>query len=110
MKNRVFRLFLFSSLLTFALPFYHFTFNFFRLRNPESLNCVLGKHLLLIILNNKTIMEIRNILRTGYKVLVVTVTLIEAIDLSKSLIGKYRNKKTTASLDTVAGTNSVESA
>ena len=33
-------------------------------------------------------MEIRNILRTGYKVLVVTVTLIEAIDLGKNLIGK----------------------
>ena len=49
-------------------------------------------------------MEIR------YKVLVVTVTLIEAIDLSRNLIGKYRNKKTTASLDSVAETNSVESA
>ena len=47
-------------------------------------------------------MEIRNILRTGYKVLVVTVTLIEAIDLS--------NKKTTASLDTVADKTNVESA
>ncbi len=55
-------------------------------------------------------MEIRNILRTGYKVLVVTVALIEAIDLSKNLIGKCKNKKTTASLDTVAETNSVESA
>ena len=55
-------------------------------------------------------MEIRNILRTGYKVSVVTVTLIEAIDLSRNLIGKYRNKKTTASLDSVAKTNSVESA
>lgn len=55
-------------------------------------------------------MEIRNILRTGYKVLVETVTLIEAIDLSRNLIGKYRNKKTTASLDSVAETNSVESA
>lgn len=55
-------------------------------------------------------MEIRNILRTGYKVLVVTVTLIEAIDLSKSLIGKYRNKKATASLDTVEDKTNVESA
>lgn len=55
-------------------------------------------------------MEIRNILRTGYKVLVVTVTLIEAIDLSKNLIGKYRNKKATTVSDSVAGTNSVESA
>lgn len=55
-------------------------------------------------------MEIRNILRTGYKVLVVTVTLIEAIDLSRNLIGKYRNKKTTASLDTVADKTNVESA
>ena len=45
-------------------------------------------------------MEIRNILRTGYKVLVVTVTLIEAIDLGKNLIGK----------DSVAETNGVESA
>lgn len=55
-------------------------------------------------------MEIRNILRTGYKVLIVTVTLIEAIDLSKSLIGKYRNKKTTASLDSVEDKTNVESA
>ena len=55
-------------------------------------------------------MEIRNILRTGYKVLVVTVTLIEAIDLSKHLIGKFKNKKTTTVSDSVAGTNSVESA
>ena len=55
-------------------------------------------------------MEIRNILRTGYKVLVVTVTLIEAIDLSKNLIGKFKNKKATIASDSEAGTNSVESA
>ena len=55
-------------------------------------------------------MEIRNILRTGYKVLVVTVTLIEAIDLSKSLIGKCKNRKTAVSDGAVAETNSVESA
>ena len=55
-------------------------------------------------------MEIRNILRTGYKVLVVTVTLIEANDLSKNLIGKCKNKKATIASDSVAGTNSVESA
>ena len=30
-------------------------------------------------------MEIRNILRTGYKVLVVTVTLIEAIDFLEGI-------------------------
>ena len=55
-------------------------------------------------------MEIRNILRTGYKALVVTVTLIEAIDLSKNLIGRYKNKKATTTSDLVAGTNNVESA
>lgn len=55
-------------------------------------------------------MEIRRILRTGYKVLVVTVTLIEAIDLGKNLIGKCKNRKTAASLDSVAGANVVESA
>ena len=55
-------------------------------------------------------MEIRNILRTGYKVLVVTVTLIEAIDLGKNLIGKCKNRKTTAPLDTVEDKTNVESA
>ena len=55
-------------------------------------------------------MEIRNILRTGYKVLVVTVTLIEAIDLGKHLIGKCKNKMATTVSDSVAETNSVESA
>ena len=45
-------------------------------------------------------MEIRNILRTGY----------EAIDLGKNLIGKCKNKKATIASDSVAGTNSVESA
>ena len=55
-------------------------------------------------------MEIRNNLRTGYKVLVVTVTVIEAIDLSKNLIGKCKNKKATIASDSVAGTNGVESA
>ena len=53
-------------------------------------------------------MEIRNILRTGYKVLVVTVTLIEAIDLGKNLIGKCKNKKATIASDSVAGTNGVK--
>lgn len=55
-------------------------------------------------------MEIKNILKTGYHVVVVAVTLIEAIDLSKNLIGKCKNKKAIASSDSVAGTNSVESA
>ena len=35
-------------------------------------------------------MEIRNILRTGYKVLVVTVTLIEAIDIGYGSWNKQR--------------------
>lgn len=56
-------------------------------------------------------MEIKNILKTGYHVVVVAVTLIEAIDLSKNLIGKYKNRKTAVSLDSVADkTNVVESA
>lgn len=55
-------------------------------------------------------MEIRNILRTGYKVLVVTVTLIEAIDLSKNLIGKCKNKKATTVSDSVEDKTNVESA
>ena len=33
-------------------------------------------------------MEIKNILKTGYHVIVVTVTLIEAFELGKNLIGK----------------------
>ncbi len=55
-------------------------------------------------------MEIRNILRTGYKVLVVTVTLIEAIDLGRNLIGKCKNKKATIASDSVADKTNVESA
>ena len=54
-------------------------------------------------------MEIKNILKTGYKVLVVTVTLIEAFELGKNLIGRC-NKKTAGALETVAGANNVESA
>ena len=55
-------------------------------------------------------MEIKNILKTGYHVVVVAVTLIEAIDLGKNLIGKCKNKKTAVSSDSVAGTNVVEGA
>lgn len=54
-------------------------------------------------------MEIRNILKTGYKVLVVTVTLIEAFELGKNLMGKC-NKKTAGVSDTAVDTNDVESA
>ena len=52
-------------------------------------------------------MEIKNILKTGYHVVVVTVALIEAFELGKNLIGRC-NKKTAGALETVAGTNSVE--
>ena len=55
-------------------------------------------------------MEIKNILKTGYHVVVVAVTLIEAIDLSKNLIGKCKNKKAIASSDTVADKTNVEGA
>ena len=54
-------------------------------------------------------MEIKNILKTGYRVVVVAVTLIEAFELGRNLIGKC-NKKTAGTLETVAGTNGVESA
>ena len=54
-------------------------------------------------------MEIKNILKTGYKVLVVTVTLIEAFELGKNLIGKC-NKKTTGVSGSAVDTNDVESA
>ena len=54
-------------------------------------------------------MEIKNILKTGYHVVVVTVALIEAFELVKNLIGRC-NKKTVGVLDSAAGTNSVESA
>lgn len=54
-------------------------------------------------------MEIKNILKTGYHVVVVTVALIEAFELGRNLIGRY-NKKTAGALDSVAGANGVESA
>ena len=63
-----------------------------------------------LVVKQQTIMEIRNILRTGYKVLVVTVTLIEAIDLGRNLIGKCKNKKATIASDSVADKTNVESA
>ena len=101
-----------SYLLTCVLPFYFFTFlplKFFRLQNPESLICVLGNNIINNHFKQQTIMEIRNILRTGYKVLVVTVTLIEAFELGKNLIGRC-NKKTVGVSDTAVDTNDVESA
>lgn len=54
-------------------------------------------------------MEIKNILKTGYHVVVVTVALIEAFELGKSLIGKC-NKKTAGVSGPAADTNNVESA
>ena len=54
-------------------------------------------------------MEIKNILKTGYHVVVVAVTLIEAFELGKNLIGKC-NKKTAGVSDTAVDTNDVESA
>ena len=54
-------------------------------------------------------MEIKNILKTGYKALVVTVTLIEAFELGKNLIDRC-NKKTVGVSDTAVDTNDVESA
>ena len=55
------------------------------------------------------VMEIKNILKTGYHVIVVTVALIEAFELGKNLIGKC-NKKTVGVSDTAVDTNDVESA
>ncbi|MBM6674134.1 hypothetical protein [Marseilla massiliensis] len=54
-------------------------------------------------------MEIKNILKTGYHVIVVAVTLIEAFELGKNLIGRC-NKKTVGVSDTAVDTNDVESA
>ena len=54
-------------------------------------------------------MEIKNILKTGYKVLVVTVTLIEAFELGKNFIGRC-NKKTVGVSGSAVDTNDVESA
>ena len=54
-------------------------------------------------------MEIKNILKTGYHVVVVAVTLIEAIELGKNLIGRC-NKKTVGVSDSAVDTNNVESA
>ena len=54
-------------------------------------------------------MEIKNILKTGYHVIVVAVTLIEAFELGKNLIGRW-NKKTVGVSDTADDTNDAESA
>ena len=54
-------------------------------------------------------MEIKNILKTGYRVVVVAVTLIEAFELGKNLIGKC-NKKTVGVSGSAVDTNDVESA
>ena len=54
-------------------------------------------------------MEIKNILKNGYRVVVVAVTLIEAFELGKNLIGRC-NKKTVGVSDTAVDTNNVESA
>ena len=53
-------------------------------------------------------MEIKNILKTGYHVIVVTVALIEAFELGKNLMGKCN--KTVGVSDTAVDTNDVESA
>ena len=81
--------------------------NFFRLQNLESLICVLVNNII-EQLKRKT-MEIKNILKTGYHVVVVAVALIEAFELGKNLIGKC-NKKTAGVSDTAVDTNDVESA
>ena len=54
-------------------------------------------------------MEIKNILKTGYHVVVVAVTLIEAFELGKNLIGRC-NKKTGGVSGSAVDTNNVESA
>ena len=54
-------------------------------------------------------MEIKNILKTGYHVVVVAVALIEAFELGKNLIGKC-NKKTVGLSNPTVDTNGVESA
>ncbi len=54
-------------------------------------------------------MEIKNILKTGYHVVVVTVALIEAFELGRNLIGRC-NKKTAVVSGSAVDTNSVESA
>ncbi len=44
-------------------------------------------------------MKFKEICKTGYQVLLVTVTIIEAAQLGKSIYGKYKNRKATTSVD-----------
>ena len=94
----------------FNLPFYFFTvlpLKNFRLQNLESLICELVNNIIKQL--KRRTMEIKNILKTGYHVIVVTVALIEAFELGKNLIGRC-NKKTVGVSDTAVDTNNVESA
>ena len=52
-------------------------------------------------------MNIKKSLIIGYRILCVTITLIEAADLGKTIYGKYKNKKSVKS-PTPADTTNVE--
>ena len=53
-------------------------------------------------------MNIKKTLVISYRVLCVAVTLIEAIDLTKSVWSKYKNKKSVKSTTTPTDTTNVE--
>lgn len=65
----------------------------FRLKKPESLIYV-SDNLFINSILNVTTMKIKTILKTGYHVLVVAVSLAEAYELGNALICKYKNRKT----------------
>lgn len=65
----------------------------FRLKKPENLIYV-SDNLFINSILNVTTMKIKTILKTGYHVLVVAVSLAEAYELGNTLICKYKNRKT----------------
>ena len=52
--------------------------------------------------------KIKQALVIGYRVLTITVTIIEATDLTKSLWSKYKNKKSVKPVTPTDTTNKVE--
>ncbi len=52
--------------------------------------------------------KIKQVLVIGYRVLTVTVTIIEATDLTKSIWSKYKNKKSVKPTTPTDITNKVE--
>ena len=53
-------------------------------------------------------MSIKKSLIIGYRILCVTITLIEAAELGKTIYGKYKNKKSSVKHITPTDTTTVE--